>query len=55
MNGRRCTITAAERIMSDEQRISPFEAIKHTTEDGGEYWSARELAPALDYSRWQRC
>src|SRR5690242_10632325 len=33
---------------------SPFEAIKHATEDGAEYWSARELAPVLDYSRWQR-
>jgi very-short-patch-repair endonuclease len=43
-----------ERVMSDEQRISPFEAIKRTTEDGSEYWSARELAPVLDYSRWQR-
>jgi DNA-damage-inducible protein D len=41
--------------MSDQQATSsPFEAIKHTTEEGAEYWSARELAPVLDYSRWQR-
>ncbi len=41
--------------MSDQQTTgTPFGAIKHTTEDGAEYWSARELAPVLDYSRWQR-
>lgn len=30
-----------------------FEDIKHTKEDGTEYWSARELALALDYSKWE--
>ncbi len=30
-----------------------FEDIKHTKEDGTEYWSARELASALDYSKWE--
>ena len=41
--------------MSDQQTTtSPFETIKHTTDEGTEYWSARELAPILDYSRWQR-
>ena len=30
-----------------------FEDIKHIREDGSEYWSARELAPALDYSKWE--
>ena len=39
---------------SSPHRISPFEAIRHTTEEGDEYWSARELAPILEYSRWQR-
>jgi DNA-damage-inducible protein D len=39
--------------MSDATRISPFESIKRTTEDGAEYWSARELAPVLDYAKWQ--
>jgi DNA-damage-inducible protein D len=42
-----------EQIMGDERRISPFEAIKHTTEDGGEYWSARELMVVLGYAKWQ--
>jgi DNA-damage-inducible protein D len=40
--------------MTTPRRVSPFEAIRHTTAEGDEYWSARELAPVLDYSRWQR-
>ncbi len=32
-------------------RISPFEQIRHTDDDG-EYWSARELAKLLDYTKW---
>ena len=30
-----------------------FEEIKRVREDGSEYWSARELAPALDYNKWE--
>ena len=30
-----------------------FEDIKHIREDGSEYWSARELAPALEYIKWE--
>ena len=30
-----------------------FEDIKHVRNDGTEYWSARELAPALEYSKWE--
>lgn len=30
-----------------------FEDIKHVRNDGTEYWSARELAPALEYSQWR--
>ena len=30
-----------------------FEDIKHVREDGTEYWSARELAPALEYTQWR--
>lgn len=30
-----------------------FEDIKHIREDGTEYWSARELAPALEYAKWE--
>ena len=30
-----------------------FEDIKHIREDGSEYWSARELGPVLEYSKWE--
>ncbi len=30
-----------------------FEDIKHVREDGSEYWSARELGPVLEYSKWE--
>lgn len=30
-----------------------FEDIKHVREDGTEFWSARELALALDYGEWR--
>lgn len=32
--------------------ISPFDAIKHTSPEGAEYWSARELMPLMGYPRW---
>ena len=40
--------------MSDLNAIEykRFEDIKHIREDGSEYWSARELGPALDYAKW---
>lgn len=31
-----------------------FENIKHFDEEGNEYWSARELMPLLEYSKWER-
>ena len=30
-----------------------FEDIKKIREDGTEYWTARELATVLDYSKWE--
>ena len=30
-----------------------FESIKHTDEEGNEYWEARELMKILQYSNWQ--
>ena len=30
-----------------------FEDIKHIDEMGNEYWEARELMPALEYSKWE--
>ncbi len=34
--------------------MSPFESIRHESEDGQEYWSARELMVLLGYRSWQR-
>lgn len=40
--------------MSDQaQHFSRFESIRKTNEDGGEYWSARDLAKALDYDDYR--
>ena len=33
---------------------SPFDAIRITTPEGREYWSARDLMPLLGYERWER-
>lgn len=30
-----------------------FEDIKQVRQDGSEFWSARELAPALEYTKWE--
>lgn len=32
---------------------SPFDALKQVTEQGAEYWSARDLAPLMGYAKWQ--
>jgi DNA-damage-inducible protein D len=34
-------------------QTSPFESIRHTDETG-DYWTARELMPVLEYTAWQR-
>lgn len=33
---------------------SPFDVIRIVTQEGREYWSARELMPLLGYERWER-
>lgn len=33
---------------------SPFEHLKQVREDGTEFWSARDLQPAMAYDRWER-
>ena len=35
------------------KEYSKFEQIKHIRDDGSEYWSARELAIALEYTQWR--
>ena len=41
--------------MSDlkAKEYKQFEEIKHIRGDGSEYWSARELAATLDYTKWE--
>ena len=41
-------------MSNQDTASSPFEAIKHTDDDGDEFWSARELSKVLGYSGWQR-
>lgn len=36
-----------------EPARSPFDAIRHVDEQGGEFWYARELQPLLGYSVWR--
>jgi DNA-damage-inducible protein D len=38
----------------EQRHISPFDAIQHTTPDGQEYWSARDLAKLLGYAKWDK-
>lgn len=41
--------------MADIQKYSEqtFESIKHYTEDGEEFWFARELQKVLEYTEWR--
>ncbi len=39
--------------MNDNTGMTPFEKLLHSREDGSEYWSARELSPALGYTNWR--
>ena len=37
-----------------ENRNRTFENLRRIDESGNEYWSARELFPVLEYSRWEK-
>lgn len=41
--------------MSDIEKYSEkiFEDIKHVTDEGIEYWYARELQDVLEYTQWR--
>lgn len=39
--------------VSRQSSESPFDAIRHTREDGSDFWSARELMPLLEYAAWR--
>ncbi len=30
-----------------------FESIRRIHDDGSEFWAARELAPVLEYAKWE--
>jgi DNA-damage-inducible protein D len=36
-----------------QEHHTTFENIKHSDDQGNEYWLARELAPVLDYPQWR--
>lgn len=40
--------------MNDTPPVAPFDAIRQITEDGNEYWSARDLAKLLGYAKWDK-
>ncbi len=44
------------RMKQPKRQPAPtaFEAIRRENEQGGEYWSARDLAKVLDYKRWDK-
>ena len=37
----------------DKLHYATFEGIRQTDETGNEFWSARDLAPLLDYAQWR--
>ena len=39
--------------MNDATHISPFDAIRRVSDDGSEYWSARDLSKILGYKEWR--
>lgn len=41
-------------MSADLVAASPFDAIRHLTDEGREYWSARDLMPLLGYDSWRR-
>lgn len=41
-------------MSADLVAASPFDAIRHVTGEGREYWSARALMSLLGYEKWER-
>ena len=37
-----------------QEHVSPFDGIRHTDEQGNDYWSARELSKLLGYTRFDK-
>ena len=38
----------------DKKHHQTFDDLRRQAEDGGEYWSARDLQLALEYVQWRR-
>ena len=38
----------------EELHNKTFDELKHINENGNEFWYARDLQHALDYSRWEK-
>src|SRR6266566_3873567 len=43
-----------EQTLQHPDHTSPFDAIRHITDYGQEYWSARELSKLLGYAKWDK-
>jgi len=39
--------------MAGEPRVSPFESIHQFDDEGNDFWSARDLARVMEYTRWE--
>ncbi|HEV7127378.1 MAG TPA: BRO family protein [Ktedonobacterales bacterium] len=40
-------------MAGDDPRVSLFESIRQSTEEGADFWSARDLAKVLGYTEWR--
>jgi DNA-damage-inducible protein D len=45
---------STDALAAGKTHLIDFESIKHVNPYGMEYWSARELAPLLGYTKWER-
>lgn len=52
--GEEDSMSDIDRIEPTDGEESPFNAIRHVTAEGREFWSARDLMPLLGYEKWER-
>jgi DNA-damage-inducible protein D len=46
-------MTPRSAMSTTDDSQTPFERIRQVDEDGVEFWSARDLMPILEYTKWQ--
>jgi DNA-damage-inducible protein D len=51
MRGKNARNVEMAKLNAEEYRT--FESIRHIREDGTDFWYARELAPTLEYAKWE--